>query len=67
MAYTCLEAFHLVLFLACLALFLLQSYQEFVQFFSGLTSTAMTTVDDLDLGYPTITLCPQVAFRYNSA
>ncbi len=51
------------IFALCFTLFVLQSYQEFLKFTSGVTSTALSTITDKSLGYPTISVCAETPYR----
>ena len=53
----------LVIFVFCVTLFALQSYQEREKFASGVTSTAILTILDENLNYPDFVICPARAHR----
>ena len=47
----------------CITLFVLQSHQEVIKYFSGLTSVSTRTEAVLDLRYPIIAICLTEPFK----
>jgi hypothetical protein len=58
-------AVKVALTLACMALFGAQSYRELKKYFSKLTSTAVSTQTDKNIGYPTIVICSHQGYKKN--
>jgi hypothetical protein len=65
MEFTRKKVTYLLLFVVCLTFFCLQSFQELEKFASGLTSTAISTYTDDNLGYPYIAVCSRKSFKKN--
>ncbi len=60
---TAIIAIRVALFLLCLGLFLLQSYQEMLKYASGVTSTAISTFIDNNVSYPIMAVCASKVYR----